>query len=748
MSRNQDSKCDYCGLPVRAASDGLGSKRYCCVGCRIAADVMSEVGSDRRLGQTVFRLGLAVFFSMNVMVFTMALWSWDAYSVAPNARSAAFKELMRLGCLLFATPVLIFLGQPLFQSLVAQLRSRIFSSDVLLLVGVAAAYGYSVVSIDTGGEHIYLEIVCMILLAVTIGRWIEANGKQRAMKSLETLQDILPDSARLITPNGTGKVALDQVQPQQRIRVLPGERIPLDGVVDAGQSFVDLSMITGESNATSVTVGDSVFGGVVNLDGCLDVEVTSSLESTVVQRLIELVRESARRPGRVERLADRWAARFAGLIFVVSTSVFLYQLSFAGFHDALMASMAVVLIACPCALAVATPLAVWAAIGQAATHGMVFRSSDDLLRLASVNHFCFDKTGTVTTDNPRLASAIWSPGNEQLGAELTRLLASRTHHPLAQAAFTALDEPLRACSSHSDARLELLSSRTIPGSGVLADVVFPTSVSNGSWKSTAVLGSRDFCLQQGMIPTATIEDHFVTSEEKGRSAMYVGWDGRIHGGFAFDEQVRTAVVDVFQRLRDSKLSVELLTGDRHGRANQLAEQLNVKVSSELLPEDKLDRIKTLQSNERVVAMVGDGLNDAPALSAADVGIAMGCGVEVSRDAADVCLMSANLAQLPWAVGLARDTQRTIRRNLIWSFSYNVIGIAIASTGRLSPIVAAVAMVLSSGFVITESLRLAARASASAPNVSWVGGDVVIPLDSTINAARSDDSLARSEGVIG
>jgi heavy metal translocating P-type ATPase len=666
---------------------------------------------DRKLGQTAFRVGLAVFFSMNVMVFTMALWSWDAYAISQDPRSAIFKELLRFGCLLFATPVLVMLGQPLVHSLLDQFRQRILSADGLLLVGVLAAYGYSVLSLLTGGEHVYLEVVCMILLAVTLGRWLEATGKHRAMKSLETLQDMLPDSAWIVSADGTRQVDLDAVVCGQVMRVFPGQRVPLDGTVVTGTSYVDERWVTGESAARSVGVGDSVFGGAVNVDGCLEIEVVSPLDVGVIRRLILLVREAASRPGRVDRLVDRVSTVFAAVIAVLAVAVFAFHWQQSGFHMALMASMSVVLIACPCALAIATPLAVWAAIGQSASRGIVFRSSDDLLRLAKIDHVCFDKTGTLTTDTPQLKTTDWTPGDAELGLSLTRLMATRTRHPLATAVQSGLAEDAMAGETK---RFDstMISCRTIPGCGVLGEVeILEDGPATKVRRRTVAMGSRAFCLQQGMKLSPEWESAKHGGDDDGLSTMLIGWDENVRGCFTFAEETRAGAAEAIQLFRSQEVAVELLSGDHAGRVEEIGRNLQIEVSSERTPASKLERIQELQSKGRTVVMVGDGVNDAPALSAADVGIAMGCGAEVSRDAADVCLMSSNLLLLPWAVRMARDTHRTIRRNLVWAMGYNALGVAIATTGRLNPIVAAIAMVLSSVFVITESLRLASRNSA-------------------------------------
>ncbi len=652
--------CQYCGLPVRAARGVEHAERYCCLGCELAANISADnADADVMVGRTAMRLGLAVFFSMNVMVFTMVLWSWDAYSISFAENAAVFKDLLRLACLVFATPVVLLLGRPLIASVLSQIRRRIISADVLLVVGVGAAYIYSIVSIVAGTEHIYFEVACMILLAVTLGRWLEAEGKQRAMKSLESLQNLLPNSARLVVNGQTQQKALDQVKSGQWIRVLPGERIPLDGVVEAGSSFVDQRLVTGESNAFRVATGDSVFGGTANLDGSLEIRVTAPASQGVIQRLIEAVHETVRQSSRPERLADQLAAVFAPLICVIAVAVFVAQYQAHGSHAAMMASMSVALIACPCALAIATPLAIWAALSKAAQHGIVFRSSDDLTSLAEIDHICLDKTGTLTTGTPRLIDSFQAGNDHRFEARIAKLLAAQTRHPLAAALLAQIPD-----DNADFTEVSVTAARTLPGKGVIAELEMENE--DGSrLQTTAILGSKACCEEYKLQFPHAIQEWLDQLSTRNTSSVFVGWDGMVQACFIFDESLRRETRPTIELLQDMSLSITLLTGDQSGRASRVADELGVSVASQLLPADKQAAITDLQSQGRLVAMVGDGLNDAPALGLANVGIALGCGVEVSRDAADVCLMSSNLLLLPWAIGLARRTRSTIRRNLFW-----------------------------------------------------------------------------------
>ncbi len=702
--------CDYCGLPTRGTLGSPGEPVFCCLGCQIADAIAQErADSDTGHGRTALQLGMAVFFSMNVMVFTLALWSWDTYAIASAPNAAILKELLRFACLLFSTPVVLLLGKPLLENVLRQLRGGMVTADVLLIVGVAAALIYSIVSLWTGQPHVYFEVACMILLAVTFGRWLEAEGKHRAMKSLQSLQNLLPTTARVVSPDGSCvDLALEEVQVGLVVRVLPGERFPLDGEVVEGCSFVDEQLVTGESQAVCKSRGDAVHGGTLNLDGRIDLLVRAAATEGTIPRLVASVRQAASQTCRPQRLADRLARVFVPLVVFITIVVFLTHWHANDLRAAWMSSMAVALIACPCALAIATPLAIWAALGRAAEQGVVFKTSDDLTTLSQVDTLCIDKTGTLTTNEPRLAGSFFDDlTHEATARDVVRQLAQQTRHPLADALQRWLGEtPIAAHGTLRDAT-------TVPGKGVRA-LWSPLDDAPASGCRPAVLGNREFLEAQDMRCSAPLREFTDHSVAQGLSVVLVGWQDQARAVFAFEESLRGDAQQALHELRERGLKILILTGDHQQRAHRMAEQLQVDVAAKLLPEDKLRTIANLRRAGNTVAMLGDGLNDAPALGAADVGIALGCGADVTRDAADVCLLSSALSALPWAVDLARATRRTIRRNLLWAVVYNSLGIGLAAAGKLNPMLAAVAMVFSSSFVIAESLRLGALAGPRAP----------------------------------
>ena len=642
--------------------------------------------------RAMLNLGLGVFFAMNVMVFTMALWSYDVYPIesfeTPLARS--LRNVFRWASMLFSLPVLWLLGGPILDNVWQTLRRRMLTTDLLILMGISAAYVYSVVSVLRGSGHVYFEVGVMVLLFVSLGRWLEAKGKRKTTESLDRLMKLLPETARrLVAGEKWEEVSLDSLNQGDLVRVLAGDRFPVDGCVVRGRASVDQQLVTGESSPVECGEGDRVCSGTINLDGELHVRVTSVNGQETLSRIVAMIRTARLEKGRQEILADRIARWFVPLVCLVAIVAGWYQTLSAGLDDGMLTSLAVVLIACPCALGLATPMAVWTALGRAAERGVLFRSGLVLERLAEVRTACFDKTGTLTTGRPQV-SEIVSRENASKEEVLRKavLLAAGSTHPLSQAILSHANG--MGCDVTNNERLLIQS---IAGKGVAA--------AEGTIR--VLLGSRKLMAEHGF--TWPESGPLVDGESLSEQRVFVGWDGKVQGAFEFSETLRSEVVPALAACRRLCVEPRLLTGDNATRADRLRDMLGIPTQASQLPEDKLQTIESLKS-QGPVAMVGDGINDAPALAAADVGVALGCGADVSRESAGVCLASDNLSQLPWAIGLARQTSLIVKQNLFWAFAYNGIGIGLAATGRLNPILAAAAMAVSSLLVIFNSLRLA------------------------------------------
>jgi P-type Cu+ transporter len=735
--------CDFCGLPLAgslwttagARDEAPRGEQYCCFGCRFAAAVTRERGETGAIRWTMTRLGLAIFLSMNVMAFTMALWTNHVYgSDGGGALAASLFGLFRYLCLLLSLPVLILLGGPILENAWQSLRRGALSTDLLLLSGVVAAFVYSAVSVVRDRGPIYFEVACVILVMVTLGRWFEATGRLRAGAALDELQKLLPERVRRIRDGAEASVATAELAVGDRIRVLPGERFPVDGRVVSGTASVDEQILTGESQPAIRRPGEAVCAGTLNLDGDVHIETALPPGTGTLQRLIELVRQAREARGHYQELANRLAALVFPAVAAVALATFVCHWRISSLEHGLMAGLAVVLVACPCALGLATPLAVWAALGTAARRQVLFRSGEALERLAEIRAVRLDKTGTLTTGDVRVADFITADGDGSATRTATLQaaagLAASSLHPFSRAivAFAALP---RTGGSVADVRQ--FSGRGISG-----------RIDGGS--IPAYLGSRSFMIESGLaLPDSLMRD--LERGEAARNAVaFLGWNGQVRGAFVFEEDLRESAAETLVWLRERGYDVAVLTGDRRARAERLADELQVPVVAELLPEQKLAAIRETRERLGPVAMVGDGINDAPSLAASDVGIALSCGTDVSRDSAAVCLLGNDLTRLNWAIEFSRHAVRVMRRNLIWAFAYNTVGIGLAATGRLNPALAALLMVVSSALVIRRSLSLQGSSAnaeeAQLPYESASGGR-----KPTGGSKRPQSAAASSEHVL-
>lgn len=693
-------RCDYCELPVPGADVG---PVYCCSGCRFAAAVTSERGDVGESRWMLTGLGVSLFFTLNVVMLTMALW---AYADNPETRFAtALADFLRWIALLFTIPVLMWLGIPLGRNAWDLLKRGQLSTDLLLMTGVIAALGYSAVSTVRGLGHVYYEVSCVILVLVTLGRWLEATGRRQASEALHALEALLPETVQRVVvgtePFVEDCVLLADVRVGDLLHVRASERIPVDGIVVRGTATVDEQFFTGESWPAPKREGSGLLGGTLNLDGDLIVEVTALPQQGALGRLVDAVRSAQSAKGRYEQLADRCSRLFFPLIGVIALGTALWHVRHSGVEAALLNSLAVVLIACPCALALATPLAVWAALGTAARKGVLLQGGEALERLAEVTVLRCDKTGTLTTGTPSVVQFLCE-NNDDREETLRRAAA------LTDSSTHVFSRAVRGFIETTQLIPSLTQVQSVPGRGIVALV-------DGD-RTETTLGSLRMMQERGLGVGSKLAGAVQNLDLNSESCVLIGWDGEVRGLFQLREQLRPDTLETIQGCRDLGLDLEVLTGDHAARGLRLQNEIGVPVRSELLPEDKLKVIRELRTTGVRVAMVGDGVNDAPALALADVGIAMGCGTDVTRESADVCLIRDDLTAIPWVVGLSRRTVSTIRQNLFWAFTYNGFGVVLAACGWLHPAIAAALMVISSLMVLGNSLRLKQSGDATEP--SW------------------------------
>jgi len=599
---------------------------------------------------------------------------------------------LNLLLLTLTTPVQFIAGWQFLRNAWKALQHGFANMDVLVTMGTLAAYAYSAVATFRGG-HVYFDTAAVIITLILLGRYFEARAKGRTSDAIRRLMGLRRKTAWILRGGAEIDVPVEQMQVEDRFLVRPGERIAVDGIVEAGQSSVDESMLTGESLPVDKAAGDPVIGATVNQRGILTVRATKVGAETALAQIIRLVEEAQGGKAPIQRLADRISTVFVPIVIGIAALTFGGWLVLGSGPDrltpALLATVAVLVIACPCALGLATPTAIIVGTGRGAELGILIRGPEVLEAVKRLDVVVLDKTGTVTEGKPRLTDVVPAPGGDEM--RLLQAAASaerRSEHPLGAAIVAsarerglALDEP------------EAFDA--VPGGGVTARVA----------GEEVVVGTRALLLARGIDVTGLL-DAATRLEGAGKTAMLVAIGGKPAGVLAVADTLKPTSADAVARLRHLGLDVVLLTGDNARTAEAIGRALRIdQVVAEVLPQQKVDEVKRLQAEGKRVAMVGDGINDAPALAQADLGIAIGTGTDVAIEASDLTLMSGDLRGVPAAIALSRATMRAIKQNLFWAFIYNLIGIPIAAFGLLNPIIAGAAMAFSSVSVVANSLRL-------------------------------------------
>ncbi|MDA1127702.1 MAG: heavy metal translocating P-type ATPase [Chloroflexi bacterium] len=628
-----------------------------------------------------------------------------------------------------ATPVQFWAGSIFYTSGLSTLRHGTSNMHTLIAMGTTVAYGYSVAVVlldafspgvlaDNGIEaKVYFDTAAIIVALILLGRFLEAGAKGRTSEAIRRLIGLKPTSARVVRDGEEVDIPVEQVVPGDIVLVRPGEKIPVDGLVTEGYSAVDESMLTGESMPVEKGPGDKVFGATINSNGAMYFEAMQVGSETVLAQIIHLVEEAQGSKAPIQRLADRVASYFVPAVILVALAAFLFWMLL-GPAPALTFStlvlVSVLIIACPCALGLATPTAIIVGTGKGAEHGVLVKQAQALEIAHKVDTVVFDKTGTLTTGKPVVTDLVISAGNNSSEQELLFLAASAergSEHPLGEA---IVDEA-------RNRGFELAAAtgfQAIPGRGISAEV-------NGH---TVRFGNQALMEDAGVKLDGLVEEASALAAQ-GKTPMYLSYRDTAMGLIAVADTVKPEAHEGLVRLRNMGLEVVMLTGDNAQTAHAIAAQLGVyHVEAEVLPQDKAAVIKRLQSEGKVVAMVGDGINDAPALAQADVGLAMGSGTDVAMESADITLMRSDINGVATALSLSRQTIRTIKQNLFWAFFYNVMLIPVAAgvmypvfqglggvpgsldfffgeQGFLNPALAALAMAFSSVTVVTNSLRL-------------------------------------------
>ncbi|MEW5799734.1 MAG: heavy metal translocating P-type ATPase [Bacteroidota bacterium] len=637
---------------------------------------------------------LSLIFAVPVVILSMISMTDWFMAISPLSMDDLNKILF------LGTTIIMTVSGKRFFTIAWRLAKR-FEADMntLVAVGTGVAYLYSSVVVlfpdwlpqSVNTMDVYFDTAASIVTLILLGKVLESRAKQRASDAMKKLMSIQPKTARVNRSNEYVDIKIDEVVVGDTIVVRPGEKIPVDGVIIKGETSIDESMMTGESIPVQKNTGEKVIGGTINTTGSIEFRATAVGRDTMLAQVVRLVEEAQGSKAPIQSLADKIASVFVPIVIGISLLTFILGIVIWNleFTQSMIHAIAVLIIACPCALGLATPTAIMVGTGRGATLGVLIKNAESLERAGSVTTVVFDKTGTITEGKPSVTNVV--AFNDFTEEELLQLSASVEHtseHPLSKAIVDLAEKKKVGL-------LPVSSFLANPGFGITGSV-------NGK---NVVIGKEAF-MRESLINISSAEETVAQFQREGKTVVYVGIQRKLAGVLAIADTVRSTSKDAIQKLHSLNIKVALLTGDNKTTAEAIAREVGIDtVVANVLPKEKAEFIKQLQAKGEIVAMVGDGINDAPALAQANVSLAMASGTDVAMETADVALMRHDLNAVVRAIELSRRTIRTIKQNLFWAFIYNVIGIPLAAFGLLSPAVAAGAMAFSSVSVVTNSLRL-------------------------------------------
>ncbi len=594
---------------------------------------------------------------------------------------------------ILATPVQFIIGWQFYVGAYKNLRNGGANMDVLVALGTSAAYFYSVYeAIKTVGNpsympHLYFETSAVLITLILFGKYLEARAKSQTTNAISSLLQLQAKEARVLRDGKEVMIPIEDVAVGDTLIVKPGEKIPVDGTITKGRTSVDESMLTGESIPMEKDKGDTVIGSTLNKNGVIEIEAVKVGKDTALASIVKVVEEAQGSKAPIQRLADVISGYFVPIVVGISILTFIIWILFVApgqFEQALIASIAVLVIACPCALGLATPTSIMVGTGKAAENGILFKGGEHLEKTHQLEAIVLDKTGTITKGKPEVTNFTGD-------LEALQYLASAekgSEHPLAEAIVTYATEQAIEWKNVD-------TFEAIPGHGIKATID----------RNDVLVGTRKL-MQESNVNVRSAEEEMVAYEVEGKTAMLIAINGEYRGIVAVADTVKETAAKAIKELENAGLEVVMLTGDNERTAHAIAKQVGIRhVIAQVLPEEKAAKVKEIQATGKKVAMVGDGVNDAPALAVADIGIAIGTGTEVAIEAADVTVLGGELLLIPKAIKISQLTMKNIRQNLFWAFGYNTAGIPIAAIGLLAPWIAGAAMALSSVSVVTNALRL-------------------------------------------
>ncbi len=633
------------------------------------------------------RLLIGAVMVLHDMVVGTGIYVREIFNLA-TPESQPLVDFFQVMMLITSIPVLLLLGLPILRAGFASLLRGQPNIHTLITIGTFSAFGLSVYHLIVGRGGLYFDTATMLIFLVSVGRWLEMQAHKSSNKAVMKLLEQIPGTATVVTAEEDKSVHVADLKPGMRVRIRPGERFPVDGLIARGEGDVDESLLTGEPKPVSRREGEAVKAGTINLDGSFEVIATAVGESTMAGQVGRLLHEALWARSPLERTVDKLSAWMTPAALALATIAFLIWNSISGFEQGLLVALSVLLIACPCALGLATPLTLWLSLERAAESGAILRSTASLDRLAKIERVFFDKTGTLS-QLPMKVQELFSSQYSVTSDQFLQIVASvenESEHPLAKAI-------VEYARSRNITLIKPESFKAIPAMGVIAQ----SKIENR--KSSIVIGSARLMSANGLSMPGEISQQAEAWQEAGLVVVYAGWDGQVVGAAGLGETVRAEAKEVVAQLQSRGLELGVLTGDEVRAGERWQKTLGIPVQAALTPDEKMKR---LAGN---AAMVGDGINDAPALAAATVGLAMNHGTDVARTAADIVLMRDDLTIIPWLIDLSRESMKRVRQNLGWAVVYNLLGVALAMAGLLQPVFSAFAMVASSIFVTSNAMRM-------------------------------------------
>ncbi len=621
---------------------------------------------------------------MNIMLFSLLL-----YSGTFNYADAELIPLIHWILGIFATPVMLILGWPFFHETWDGLLQGRLTSSTLISLGAGAAYAYSVLMLFTGGSHIYFDTATMVLVLFTVGRYLEAAGRAKAVRNIAPMLEAEEQWASVVENGKETPLSVRQVQAGMSVRVRPGERIPVDGTIIEGCSSADERILTGESRPVTKNVDDYVLAGCINLEGSLLIKCNAAGSDTRWGNLCRIVRDTLSQPNSTQRIVDKAAGRFVPAVLGITALTIIYWQTEVALNQALLHGLAVLVVACPCALGLAAPLATALGLGQFLQRGCLVRGAEVQEKLARIQGIAFDKTGTLTEGYTNLVHIECEEDYHEVVLRRTAALEHHSEHPLAHGIISA-------AKTRKLQLPEAQKVQAVPGSGLLGYIE----------DDLVIAGRADWLRKLDYEISGYMSERLEQQENSGHTAVCVGWNKKVKGLLFLDDQLLNDAPVMVRELKNLGLKTLLLTGDISSVGQRIAETAGIdEWEATLAPEDKCAVLSTWGKKNGPAAMVGDGLNDGPVLASAGIGIAVGGATDLARETADLVLPQGGIILLPWVIQLSRAVRKTILTNIMWAFGYNAVAITLAVSGFLLPILAAVLMAGSSLLVVLNSLRL-------------------------------------------